>query len=149
MAALFEDFRFASGHNIALGSLTVLRTNSYFRSGGRALIPIAQSIDWFAIRRTSPDGYTSGGGRIDVDWVFPDLPRATVDYLLATYYGWASTKVATALLTIYTPDMADNAWHRMNTYSELIVPREYDAYRGGDVSVSGVIWRHRKLTAAS
>lgn len=149
MAALYEDFRYYAGHNIALGTLMVLRTNSNFRQGGRALIPTATSIEWFPIRRVSPDGYISGGGRIDVDWVFPALPRATVDYLLTTFYGWGGTKVAVAALTIYTPDMADNVWYRMNTESELIIPRDYEAYRGGDVSVNGVIWRHRKLQAAS
>lgn len=149
MAALFEDYRYASGHNTALGSLTVLRTNSNFRTGGKVYLPIAQSIEWFPVRRVSPNGNVRGGGRIDVDWLFTSLPRATVDYLLTTFYGWGSTKVAVALLTIYTPDMADNVWYHMNTYSELIVPRDYDAFRGGDVFVNNVIWRHRKLTAAS
>lgn len=149
MAALFDDFRYYAGHNIALGTLTVLRTNSNFRSGGRAYLPIAQSIEWFPVRRVSPVGSVSGGGRIDVDWLFPVLPRAAVDYLLTTFYGWSGTKAASAPMTIYTPDMADNVWYRMNTYSELIVPRDYDAYRGGDVFVNGVIWRHRRLQAAS
>lgn len=149
MAALFEDFRFYAGHDVALGTLTVLKSSPYFRSGGRVFLPAATSIEWFPIRHVQTDGDVRGGGRIDVDWVFATLPRTTVSYLLTTFYGWPSARVAAVPLTIYTIDVFANTWYRMNCKSELIIPSDFSAYLGGDRDVNDVIWRHRKLQAAS
>lgn len=123
MTYTLYDYRIATGHNVALGSLTVVSSISQFRH----VAPISQPVPPFPQRVMLLSGRQVGYGRIDHEWVFPILPPAALDKLIDDYLVTSSAVVASKAVTIYTRLHDRLTYARYNAY--LLYPRSGEDYR--------------------
>lgn len=122
-----DDYRWAAGHGIALGSLKNVETDiGAFnrRRAGTALrrVGIASPpLDRFPIRSPLDAGYERGDGIINTQWRLI-LCTLGYKYVLDTYLSGGT--VVSVPMTIYTRIHRAGSYARYNTYLTLPSPEK-------------------------
>ena len=148
-----DDYAFAAGFNVALGSLNHavnhLGSRNRITANGR-LYPVtirSSLIDPFPVRTQAQDGGESGDGFLTQDW-FLTLAVYGFKFLVDTYFS--SETVVTVPLTVYTRRHMFDTFARYNCYGILPSAARGDITPLRDSSFNGLVrvrWQFRDLIA--
>lgn len=134
------DFRIATGHGVALASLTHVEALAAFQLGMRAFAPNAQPVNLYPLRYQVLSGKEFGDGNVTLAWTFPVVPASAITYINTLH----STNISLAV-TLYTRSTPE-AFARYNAYSVLPVP-DVDYRFAGAGRVVDFVWRFTNLEA--
>ncbi len=123
-----SDHRIATGHGVALGSLTNVEDISQFQYQGVGLYPTSPIIDPYPVRTRVLSTKEYGDGAIPHEWFWNLLPQVAVEYIYDTYMSGGT--VVTNNATIYTPRFDYDDWVRYNAYIYR--------FRGDDIGYKGL-----------
>jgi hypothetical protein len=123
------DYRIASGHNVALGSLTNVENIGQLWLAGVRPPPVTVPVNTYPTRYIALSGIEYGDGLIKHEWRFSIIPSTGLDYLQDTYLG--AVTVVSAAVTIYTrlQDQGVNVYARYNAYLARPIPGQDYQYR--------------------
>lgn len=115
------DYRWATGHGVALGSLVNVEDDLLPYTRGVRIAPKTQPVDPFPVRVKTLDGLVHGDGAINHAWTFAALPIAALDYIIDTYLVTTGSQVVSKAITIYTRRHDRLTYTRYNAY--LVLPQ--------------------------
>ena len=105
-------YAMASGHNVALGSLTDMAEFVAPYVYGIYLPPRSPELDFYPVRKIPISTRTKGGGSISHIWQYDALPVAAFEDMLSTF---ATPGIANPV-TINTPIHTEQDYRRFNAY---------------------------------
>lgn len=120
------SYAWATGHDVALASLTNIETDLATYAPGRTLAPRTQAVARFPQRLISLDGVEVGFGDISHEWTFAALPADAFQYIVSTY---CNSDGSGAAVTIYTRRHDLDNYGRYNAYLAYPQPIEDYSYR--------------------
>ncbi len=121
------SYAIASGHNVALVSLTNIETLWLPYTMGIEVPVISNPVNPYPVKSRMGSGRIRGDGDIDHEWLVSSLPLAALDYLIDTLLVTSGNVVKSKAVTIYTRKHDRGAYARYNTYLTLPAPEEdYD-----------------------
>lgn len=130
------DYRIATGHGVALGSLTNVETLL-------TLAPVSALVDPYPVRVRVLSGREYGHGTINLTWRFRALPVAYFKVIEDTFH--TSGTVVSAAVTIYTRRANRATYTRYNAWS--ILPQPEAEYTYNERFVYDLEWRFTGLVA--
>ena len=122
------NYTFASGWNVADGSLINPEDRVEFAVRGRSLPPRTTPPDFYPVRTLSLSGREFGDGRFDVVWSWSVLERSALAYIITAF---SLTSATNAQATIRTRLHETAAYARYNCYLLRPRPNEDYEYRQG------------------
>lgn len=124
-------YAWATGHGVALASLSNVANSLKPYTKNRLVPPVSQPVPKYPIRRRALSGVERGEGDITHVWEFRPMTLEGLDYLIDTFLVTGGVAVASKAITIYTRLHDRGAFARYNAYICLPQPRnpfvaEYD-----------------------
>jgi len=115
------SYSIASGHDVALVSLTNIEDITYLRVNGKGVAPRAVSLDRWPQQRLALSGRPHSGGRIDLQWTFDAVPLTGLDSFIDAYLVTSSVDQPSKEVTINTRLAERTTYKRYN--ARLLYPR--------------------------
>jgi hypothetical protein len=108
----YYDYRWATGHDVALASLTNVENDLATYAVQKPFAIRSQPVNTFSQVRETLDGYVIMDGLFDHTWQISALTRAGVKYIEDTYM----TSNESTAITIYTRRHNRESYTRYNAY---------------------------------
>lgn len=117
------DYRIATGHDVALGSLDNIEDVFLSVLNRRILLPPkTQPVNPYPIQTPLGSGRVSGHGTVTHIWHWDIFPYACLKKLLDDYLTTSGTVVNSKACTIYTRDHPLETYRRYNAYIVKPIP---------------------------
>lgn len=137
------DYRWATGHDVALSSLTNVEDDlATYQINSTIIVPRTQPVNPFSQETISLDGYQVRDGLTNHEWIMTGLSRTAVKYIEDTYMNTNKS----AEITIYTRRHNRDAYQRYNAF---IAPFTFDPESYGGYAFDELIITFTNLTTPS
>lgn len=120
------SYAIATGHDVALVSLTNFEDIPELKYGGRNLPPKTQPVDTFPVRTRLMNGRVRGDGMINQVLTWRVLPIAGLKTLIDDYLVTGGNVVVSKACTLYTRLHDRDTYKRYNAY--IVYPKPNEDY---------------------